>query len=88
MCEPTAALVPAVNRAWSAAVRQLRVTGLLVEDLAAGTWAPGPGLEEIDTAGWPEGRAELAVRVVREQGESAVVEQLPDVIRRWVDAAA
>jgi hypothetical protein len=43
--------------AWGDAVSHLRAVGLLVEDLGGETWGPGPGLEDIDTSGWPDGRA-------------------------------
>ena len=49
------------DEAWGAAVRHLRATDCLQEDLDAWTWAPGPALDDrdLDTAGWPDDRAQF-----------------------------
>jgi hypothetical protein len=83
-----AALVPPEDRAWGAAVRHLRGNGLLVEDSQAQTWAPGPGLKDIETAGWPDGRARFVLGVLRRREERQLLQALPEVIQRWVDASA
>ena len=83
-----AALVPPEDRAWGAAVRHLRGNGLLVEDSRAKTWAPGPGLNAIETDGWPDGRARFVLGVLGRRDERDLMQTLPDVLQRWVDAAA
>ncbi|MGH7194517.1 MAG: Eco57I restriction-modification methylase domain-containing protein, partial [Candidatus Saccharimonadales bacterium] len=50
-----------INAVWGAAVRNHRGNDRLLEDLSSGTWAPGSGLEAIDTTGWPDGRARFVV---------------------------
>ena len=82
------ALVPPEDRAWGAAVRHLRGNGLLVEDSQAKTWAPGPGLNTIETDGWPDGRARFVLGVLKRRDERDLLQALPDAIQRWVDATA
>ena len=53
-----------------------------------GTWAPGPGLDAIDTAGWPDGRAGMLMRVLPHIATDAVISAMPAEIRGWIDAAA
>jgi hypothetical protein len=81
-------LVPPADRAWGGAVRHLRGNGLLAEDLTAKTWAPGPGLGSIQTEGWPDGRARFVLAVLRQRGEQAVVDSMPESLRGWLNAAA
>lgn len=81
-------LVPPADRAWGAAVRHLRGNGLLVEDLSARTWAPGPGLTSMETEGWPDGRARFVLDVIQQRGEHGMLEAMPDALKRWIDAAA
>ena len=87
----TVAFVPAANSAWGDAVRQLRATGLLVENLQANTWALGTGLGNIDTSGWADGRARMVLEVIRRTNIDIdeVVQQLPDnVYYLWEHAEA
>ncbi|NTH81484.1 N-6 DNA methylase [Agrobacterium rhizogenes] len=79
---------PRVDRNWGAAVIAHRGNGRLVENLTVGTWAPGPGLDLIDTAGWPDGRAGLVMGVLAQISTDTVVSAMPEEIRGWVDAAA
>ncbi|MDX0973235.1 N-6 DNA methylase [Sinorhizobium medicae] len=79
---------PRVDRNWGAAVIAHRGNGRLVEDLTVGSWAPGPGLNLIDTAGWPDGRAGLVMGVLAQISTDTVVSAMPEEIRGWVDAAA
>ncbi|RWN51502.1 N-6 DNA methylase [Mesorhizobium sp.] len=79
---------PRVDRNWGAGVIAHRGNGRLVEDPAVGTWAPGPGLDAIDTAGWPDGRAGLVMGVLAQISTDTVVSGMPEEIRGWVDAAA
>ena len=80
-------LAPA-NHAWGTAVRQLRGTGLLVEDLSAGTWAPGSGLDAIHTEGWPDGRVGMVMQAMRHRGDEEIVRTLPANVRDWINAEA
>jgi hypothetical protein len=59
-----ASFAPRADRTWGSAVTAHRGNGRLVEDLTTGTWAPGSGLDAIDTAGWPDGRAGMLMRVL------------------------
>ena len=81
-------LVPRADRAWGSAVQHLRSSGLLVEDLSAGTWAPGVGLESFYTEGWPEGRVQMVLSILSKRGTEEIVRQLPNEIQRWLDAKA
>ncbi|MEI8703403.1 Eco57I restriction-modification methylase domain-containing protein [Mesorhizobium sp. ISC15] len=77
------------NAAWGAAVRNHRGNGRLIENLDDGTWAPGPGLDAIDTSSWPDGRAGFVLEALRSIDLGAAVNSLPDEIQRWIaDAAA
>jgi len=81
-------LVPGADRAWGRVVQQLRGNGLLVEDLSTHTWGPGPGLDAIPTAGWPDGRAAMVLSVLRRRNPDEVIRQLPNEIQRWIYAQA
>ncbi|WP_159013560.1 hypothetical protein [Acidisoma sp. S159] len=83
-----ASFAPRADRTWGSAVTAHRGNGRLVEDLTTGTWAPGPGLNTIDTAGWPEGRAGMLMRVLPHIATDAVISAMPPEIRGWIDAAA
>ena len=76
------------NYAWGRAVRQLRATGRLIEDLAAGTWGPGSGLDAIHTEGWPDGRVGMVMDVLRRRNAEAIIRALPDSYRDWINAEA
>jgi hypothetical protein len=74
--------------AWGAAVRNLRTNGHLVENLQAGTWAPGSNLDVFATAGWPDGRAGIVLDVLKRQPTDTIVAALPVDLRMWVNANA
>lgn len=76
------------DQAWGAAVRNLRANGHLIEDIQAGTWAPGDNLDRFPTSGWPDGRAGMVLDVLRRHATDAVVTALPPELRDWLDAAA
>lgn len=76
------------NYAWGAAVHQLRGTGCLIENLSDGTWAPGSGLEEIRTDGWPDGRVGVVVQTLRRRDPEEIVRTLPENVRDWIDVKA
>ena len=81
-------LQPPSSHAWGTAVSHLRGTGRLIEDLAAGTWAPGPALEAIHTEGWPEGRVGMVMEALRRRDTEEIAQTLPAPIRDWIDAEA
>lgn len=76
------------NTAWGGALRNHRGNGRLVEDLERGTWASGPGLDAIDTSGWPDGRAGFVFGALENINLDAAVDSLPADIRQWVINAA
>jgi hypothetical protein len=82
------ALIPYANRAWGDAVRHLRSSGLLIEDIVAGTWAPGPGLDALYTDGWPDGRARMVLNVLSQLNTDQVVQQLPEEFQGVIYARA
>lgn len=73
---------------WGAALRGLRTSGALIEDLKAGTWAPGKGLDKIETDGWPDGRAGFVLDILRKADAESITKMLPTEARRWLDAEA
>jgi len=78
-----------INAAWGAAVRNLRGNGRLIEDPSGGTWAPGSGLEAIDTTGWPDGRASFVLHALSGIDLTSAVSALPNEVQQWVaDVAA
>lgn len=80
---------PTAERFWGDAVRHLRGTGRLIEDLSARTWAPGPGLDKLPTDGWWDGRARMVLEVMNRRTLSdEIVRRLPEVERGWIDAEA
>lgn len=84
-----AAFATRINATWGSAVQNHRGNGRLIENLQSGTWAPGAGLETIETGGWPDGRAGFVLEALRSIDLGAAVNSLPDDIQRWVaDAAA
>jgi hypothetical protein len=84
-----AAFTTRVNVAWGAAVRNHRGNGRLIDDSQEGTWTPGPGLEAIDTTGWPDGRAAFVLAALQTIDLSRTMSTLPDDVQRWIaDAAA
>ncbi len=81
-------LQPPANHPWGSAVQQLRGTGRLIEDLAAGTWAPGSGLNAIRTDGWPDGRVNMVLQTLLRRDAEQIVRTLPANVRNWVNAEA
>jgi hypothetical protein len=69
-------------------VRNLRTNSHLIEDLRAGTWAPGNNLDVFVTGGWPDGRAEIVLNVLKRQSADTIITALPTDLRRWIDAVA
>jgi hypothetical protein len=80
--------VPRVDMPWGRAVDTLFACGGLLEDVAAGTWAPGSGLGRIDTEGWSEGRAAMVWKHLPQGDVQVVMDRLPDAYREWILSAA
>jgi hypothetical protein len=76
------------NQGWGVAVSNHRGNGRLIEDLSAGTWTPGPGLDAFDTAGWPDGRAGFVLKALRQLDLDQTVTSMPDEVRGWITHAA
>ena len=76
------------NQGWGVAVSNHRGNGRLIENLSAGTWAPGPGLDVFDTAGWPDGRAGFVLEALRQLDLDQTVTSLPDEVRGWITHAS
>ena len=76
------------NQGWGVAISNHRGNGRLIEDLSAGTWAPGPGLDAFDTAGWPDGRAGFVLEALHQLDLDQTVTSLPDEVRGWITHAS
>ena len=77
------------NAAWGAAIGNHRGNGRLIENLQSGTWAPGSGLDAIDTTGWPDGRAVFVWTALGSVDFGTAMSSLPDEMQQWItDAAA
>lgn len=76
------------NQGWGTAVPNHRGNGRLIEDLLAGTWAPGPGLDAFDTAGWPDGRAGFVLEALAALDLDTTVTAMPGEVRDWITHAA
>jgi hypothetical protein len=86
----TSAFVPRANAAWGGAVTLLRGNACLIEDLEAGTWAPGTGLNHPDLpmVGWAEGRAGFVLDILRRVGIEKAKAALSEDRQEWVDGKA
>jgi hypothetical protein len=76
------------NVAWGAAVRNHRGNARLVEDLQGGIWAPGSGLDAVDTTGWPDGRAGFVWAALGSIDFATAMNSLPDEMQQWITGAA
>jgi hypothetical protein len=76
--------VARTNQAWGEAMRGHRGNNRLIEDLAAITWAPGPGLERFDTSGWPDGRAVFVFEALKRIDLQTAATSLPQEIQDWI----
>lgn len=72
---------------WNTAITNHRGNGRLIEDLTTGTWAPGQGLEALNTRGWADGRAPFALQAIADLGFDTVMQTAPEAIREFVNAA-
>jgi len=76
------------NQGWGAAVSNHRGNGRLIENISAGTWASGPGLDAFDTAGWPDGRAGFVLEALRALNLDTTVTSMPEEVRGWITNVA
>ena len=83
-------LQPATDSAWRTALLGMRARGDLVEAGSGpqATWALGRGADQIETAGWPEGRAGWVVAYLRAHGVEAILPLLEPLIVEFVHAKA
>lgn len=85
-----ARLQPATDGAWRKALLGMRARGDLVEEgtVPQATWALGSGAGQIETAGWPEGRAGWVVAYLRARGAEAILPLLEPLTVEFVHARA
>jgi len=85
-----ARLQPATDGAWRKALLGMRARGDLVEQGSGpqATWALGSGAGQIETAGWPEGRAGWGVAYLRAHGAEAILPLLEPLTVEFVHARA
>lgn len=76
------------NQGWGVSVSNHRGNGRLIENISAGTWASGSGLEAFDTAGWPDSRAEFVLEALGSLDLDITVTSMPDEVRGWITHAA
>lgn len=81
---------PAINSHWGRAIKGMRARDDLVEaGLGDGiTWALGAGAANIETAGWPDGRARFVVAHLRAHGTASVLPLLESSAQEFVHASA
>lgn len=82
-----ASFAASTNAGWGAAVRNHRGNGRLVEDLATGTWSAGVGLDQIETSGWPDGRASFVFEALKSIDLDAALNSLPREVQQWIGDA-
>jgi hypothetical protein len=76
------------NQGWGVSVSTHRGNDRLIENISAGTWAPGSGLEAFDTAGWPDSRAGFVLEALGSLDLDTTVTSMPDEVRGWITHAA
>lgn len=83
-------LRPATDGAWRKALLGMRARGDLVEQGSGpqATWALGSGAGQIETAGWPQGRAGWVVAYLRARGAEAILPLLEPLTVEFVHARA
>ncbi len=81
--------MPRANQAWGDAVRTVRGSGGLIEDVAMGTWALGANLDNVITAGWPDGRAGVVLEVLQNYiNVDGAIQNLPVELQDWINEQA
>lgn len=81
---------PATNSHWRRALAGMRTRSELVESDSGAqeTWALGAGAAHIETAGWPDGRAQWVVAYLQAHGMEAILPLLEPVAREFVNVRA
>jgi type I restriction enzyme S subunit len=81
---------PATNSEWRRTIANMRARGDLVESGSGSqvTWALGSGAMQIETAGWPDGRAEWVVKYLQTCGVESILPALEPVAREFVNVKA
>lgn len=81
---------PATSSQWRKALAGMRARGDLVETgtTLQGTWALGSGAAQIETAGWPDGRAGWVVAYLRAHDIETILPVLESPIVEFVYARA
>jgi N-6 DNA Methylase len=86
------ASIDSTSQEWGAALTGLRGRERLIESHQGDTWALGTGAGAIDTKGWPDGRANFVVNLLRRLQKAtpaeAIVLKLPPVVQQWFANAA
>lgn len=85
-----ASFQPATNSQWRRALAGMRARGDLVESGSGPqeTWVLGPGAAQIETAGWPDGRAGWIVAHLQSYGVEAILPVLELAAREFVNVKA
>lgn len=85
-----ARLQPAIDSAWRKALLGMRARGDLVEEGSGpqATWALGPGAGQMETTGWPQGRAGWVVAYLGAHGAEAILPLLERLTVEFVHARA
>ena len=83
-------LQPATSSQWRKAITRLRTRGDLVEAGTGpkATWMLGAGAAQIETAGWPEGRAGWVVAYLHAHGVEAILPSLEPLTVEFLHAIA
>jgi type I restriction enzyme, S subunit len=78
------------NSQWLRAISGMRARGDLIESGSGpkATWALGPGAAQIETAGWPDGRAGRAVSYLQTHGVESILLVIEPAAREFVNAKA
>lgn len=85
-----ARLQPATDSHWRRALAGMRTRSELVESESGAqeTWALRAGAAHIQTAGWPDGRAQWVVAYLQAHGIEAILPLLEPVVREFVNVRA
>ena len=73
---------------WREATTQLVGMKCIKEDIDCQTWAPGIGLDQFETEGWPDGRAWFVLRAFKNISFDQITATLPSEDRGWIDVRA
>ena len=85
-----ASVQPAINSQWRRALAGMRARGDLIESGSGqqATWVLGAGAVQIQTAGWPDGRAAWVVAHLQSCGVETILPALEPAAREFVNVTA